>query len=249
MERPPYLSLLSWRPYSFFPSPAAITNPHRSRIRPPPPITHRSTSEPSATTIPAPRPSSPSFDDTSGPPVFTETGLASWYGPNYNRRAAADGTVYDQDGMTAAHRTLPMGTTVRVTNLTTGQQVYVRITDRGPFAPGRILDLSEGAAKAINLYRAGVGKVRIEAFAHTSADPPGRWCVQTGPFTKEHDARDLKSALIDRYKGAKVAEFQGPTGFWVRIDPAGHARTEALAMQDWIGNPDPSAAPYLVRID
>ena len=218
---------------------------HRS----PPPITHRTTSEPAATTIPAPRPSGPAFDDTNGPPIYTETGLASWYGPNYNRRAAADGTVYDQDGMTAAHRTLPMGSTVRVTNLATGQQVYVRITDRGPFAPGRILDLSEGAAKAINLYRAGVGKVRIEAFAHTSADPPGRWCVQTGPFTKEHDARDLKSALLDRYRTAKVAEFQGPTGFWVRIDPADHARADALAIQDWIGNPDPYAAPYLVRID
>ena len=151
--------------------------------------------------------------------------------------------------MTAAHRTLPMGSTVRVTNLATGQQVYVRITDRGPFAPGRILDLSEGAAKAINLYRAGVGKVRIEAFPHTSADPPGRWCVQTGPFTKEHDARDLKTALLDRYRTAKVAEFQGPTGFWVRIDPADHARADALAIQDWIGNPDPYAAPYLVRID
>ncbi|HXS11861.1 MAG TPA: SPOR domain-containing protein, partial [Acidobacteriaceae bacterium] len=88
-----------------------------------------------------------------------------------------------------------------------------------------------------------------EAFAHASADPPGHWCVQTGPFTKEHDARDLKTALIDRYRTAKVAEFQGPTGFWVRIDPAGHARSEALAMQDWIGNPDPNAAPYLVRID
>ena len=210
----------------------------------PPPITHRNTP-------PAPsRPSAPhSLDDTSGPPIYTETGLASWYGPNYNRRAAADGTVYDQDGMTAAHRTLPMGSTVLVTNLATGQQVYVRITDRGPFARGRILDLSVGAAKAIGLYRAGVGKVRIEAFAHASADPPGHWCVQTGPFTKEHDARDLKTALIDRYRTAKVAEFQGPTGFWVRIDPAGHARSEALAMQDWIGNPDPNAAPYLVRID
>jgi rare lipoprotein A len=218
--------------------------------RAPPPITHRSsTSEPPAATIPAPRPSGPAFDDTTGPPIYTETGLASWYGPNYNRRAAADGTVYDQDGMTAAHRTLPMGSTVRVTNLATGQQVYVRITDRGPFAPGRILDLSEGAAKAIGLYRAGVGKVRVEAFAHTSADPPGHWCVQTGPFTKEHDARDLKTALLDRYRTAKIAEFQGPTGFWVRIDPAGHARSDALAIQDWIGNPDPYAAPYLVRID
>jgi rare lipoprotein A len=217
----------------------------------PPPITRRSTSQPSANppVTPAPRPTSPTFDDTSGPPISTETGLASWYGPNYNRRAAADGTVYDQDGMTAAHRTLPMGSTVRVTNLTTGQQAYVRITDRGPFAPGRILDLSVGAAKAVGVYRAGVARVRVEAFAHTSADPPGHWCVQTGPFTKEHDARDLKTALIDRYRTAKVAEFQGPTGFWVRIDPADHARANALAIQDWIGNPDPQAFPYLVRID
>jgi len=151
--------------------------------------------------------------------------------------------------MTAAHRTLPFDTWVRVYDMDTSKTTEVRITDRGPFAPGRILDLSVGAAKAIGLYRAGVGRVRVEAFAHTSADPPGRWCVQTGPFTKEHDARDLKNALIDRYRTAKVAEFQGPTGFWVRIDPADHARNEALAMQDWIGNPDPHAEPYLVRID
>ena len=229
--------------------------PPRVAHHAPPPITRPNSSQPpsssseTATITPAPRPNGPAFDDTSGPPIYTEVGIASWYGPNYNRRAAADGTVYDQDGMTAAHRTLPLGTTVRVTNLATGQQAYVRITDRGPFAKGRILDLSVGAAKAIGLYRAGLGKVRVEAFAHTSADPPGRWCVQTGPFTKEHDARDLKAALLDRYKGAKVAEFQGPTGFWVRIDPADHARADALAIQDWIGDPDPTAAPYLVRID
>jgi rare lipoprotein A len=189
------------------------------------------------------------MDDVSGPPIYTEVGTASWYGPSFNHRAAADGSTYDQDGLTAAHRTLPMGSTVRVTNLATGEQVYVRITDRGPFVPGRILDLSEGAAKAIGLYRMGIGRVRVEAFAHTSADPPGHWCVQTGPFLKEHDARDLKQALIDRYRSARVAEFQGPTGFWVRVDPAGHLRSEATAMLDWIGNPDPHAVPYLVRID
>jgi rare lipoprotein A len=125
----------------------------------------------------------------------------------------------------------------------------VRITDRGPFAPGRIIDLSEAAAKAISLYRAGIGKVRVEAFAHTSADPPGRWAVQTGPFAAERDALDLKNALAERYRGARVSEFPGPTGFWVRIDPADHARTDALAILDWIGNPDPHAEPYLVRID
>ncbi len=210
----------------------------------PPPVRYP---EPATPTRPATPP--PGLDDITGPPVYTEVGLASWYGPTFNRRAAADGSVYDQDGLTAAHRTLPMGSTVRVTNLATGQQVYVRITDRGPFVRGRILDLSMGAAKAIGLYRAGVGRVRIEAFRHVSADPPGRWCVQTGPFVKERDATDLKEALLKRYRGARVAEFAGPTGFWVRIDPADHARTDALEIQDWIGDPDPSAVPYLVRID
>jgi rare lipoprotein A len=218
--------------------------------QPPPPLTgHRRPLSPADVPPTSTTPPPGFYDDTTGPPVYTETGLASWYGPNYNRHAAADGTIYDQDGLTAAHRTLPLGTTVRVTNLATGQQVLVRITDRGPFAPGRIIDLSMGAAKAISLYRAGIGKVRIEAFAHTSADPPGRWAVQTGPFTVEHDAMDLKNALIERYRGARVSEFPGPTGFWVRIDPADHAREDALAIQDWIGNPDPHAAPYLVRID
>jgi rare lipoprotein A len=222
--------------------------------QPPPPTYNkgyhrRSVRPPDLSAGPATAPPPGFFDDTSGPPVLTETGLASWYGPNYNRHAAADGTTYDQDAMTAAHRTLPLGTTARVTNIATGQQILVRITDRGPFAPGRILDLSMGAAKAVGLYRAGVGQVRVEAFAHVSADPPGRWCVQTGPFTAERDALDLKKALIERYAGAKVAEFAGPTGFWVRIDPADHARLQALSIQDWIGQPDPQAAPYLVRID
>ena len=189
------------------------------------------------------------FDSTSGAPVFTETGIASWYGPKYNHHAAADGTVFDQDAPTGAHRTLPLGTTVRVTNLATGQQTLVRITDRGPFAPGRVLDLSEGAAKAVGIYRAGVAEVRVEAYAHVSADPPGKWAVQTGPFLTERDALDLKDALIERYRGAKVAEFQGPTGFWVRIDPALHARADAEAMQDWIGHPDAQSNAYLVRID
>lgn len=188
-------------------------------------------------------------DEMRGKPVFTETGTASWYGPNYNHKAAADGTIYDQDGMTAAHRTLPLGTTARVTNLATGDQVVVRITDRGPFAPGRVLDLSLGAAKAVGIYRAGVAKVRVEAWAHPNADPAGKWCVQTGAFKAEQDALDLKAALAARYRGARVMEFAGPTGFWVRVDPAAHGKAEAMAMMDWIGAPDASAAPYLVRLD
>lgn len=219
--------------------------PPRTAHQAPPPVYSPHRTEPANPN----RPPSPGLDDTTGPPVYTEVGLASWYGPSFNHRAAADGSIYDQDGLTAAHRTLPMGSTVRVTNLATGQQVYVRITDRGPFVRGRILDLSVGAAKAVGVYRAGVARVRIEAFAHHSADPPGRWCVQTGAFAKEHDARDLKEALMKRYPGARVAEFQGPTGFWIRIDPVSHTHTAALEIQDWIGDPDPKAVPYLVRID
>jgi rare lipoprotein A len=189
------------------------------------------------------------FDDTKGKPVFTEVGTASWYGTIYHHHAAADGTIFDQNEMTAAHRTLPMGSTVRVTNLATGQQVLVRITDRGPFAPGRVLDLSMGAAKAVGIYRAGVAQVRVEAFAHVSSDPAGRWCVQTGAFKSEDDALALKAGLLKRYSTAKVIEFSGPTGFWVRIDPAQHSKAQASEIADWIGTPDPAALPYLVRLD
>jgi rare lipoprotein A len=189
------------------------------------------------------------FDDTRGRPVFTETGTASWYGPNFHHHAAADGSTFDQNAMTAAHRTLPLGSTVRVTNLATGEQVLVRITDRGPFVPGRVIDLSMGAAKACGVYRAGVAKVRLEAYAHASADPAGKWAVQTGAFKAEQDALDLKAALIERYKGARVIEFAGPTGYWVRIDPAQHDRAQAEATLDWIGTPDAQALPYLVRLN
>jgi len=189
------------------------------------------------------------FDEAKGRPVFTETGIASWYGTVYHKRAAADGTTFDQNEMTAAHRTLPMGSTVRVTNLATGQQVLVRITDRGPFSPGRVLDLSMGAAKAIGVYRMGVAQVKIEAFAHTTADPAGKWCVQTGGFKSQDDALALKAKLLRRYSTAKVIEFAGPTGYWVRIDPPTRSKTQASEIAEWIGEPKPATLPYVVRLD
>ncbi|QMV18533.1 septal ring lytic transglycosylase RlpA family protein [Granulicella sp. 5B5] len=217
----------------------------RATYQPPPPPVY----EPGRTDYSHPKAAPGFYDSTSVRPVYTETGLASWYGPNYHHHAAADGTTYNQNGLTAAHRTLPLGTTVRVTNLANGEQVLVRITDRGPFAPDRILDLSKGAAEAIGGVRAGIIKVKIEAFPHESLDPAGRWAVQTGAFKTEQDAMDLKSALLQRYRGARVTEFAGPTGYWVRIDPADHARMQAEAVVDWIGKPFPYALPYLVRID
>jgi rare lipoprotein A len=179
-----------------------------------------------------------------GKPISTEIGLASWYGP-YNNRRAADGSVFDGMSMTAAHRTLPMGTTVRVTNLTTNQSVLVRITDRGPFVPGRTLDLSIAAAKEIGVYKMGIAKVKVEAFPKPGADPEGRWCVQIGAFIDAADAVQLKNDLLSRYKTAKVIEFAGPTGHWVRINPAVPDRATAAKIADAIHVPD--AEPYVVR--
>jgi rare lipoprotein A len=205
----------------------------QSSVRPKPPTDTHNDREPA----PAPE----------GRPEFVETGMASWYGPSGHR--AADGSPYDGTGMTAAHKTLPLGSVVRVTNLANGESVMVRITDRGPFSHGRVLDLSESAAKKIDLYRMGVAQVRIEAFTKSTPAVEAKWCVQTGAFPTEQDALDLKSALARRYVGSKVIEFASATGYWVRIDPARHDRTEATAIKEWIGTPLPQVVPYLVRVN
>ncbi len=237
---------------------AAATGCHKNppvAYTPPPPLASaparspgRATSPNAADRIPAPvvRPPAPAIaSEARGKPVLTEVGLASWYGPPYAGRKGADGAVFDGNAMTAAHRTLPLGTTVRVTNLETEQSVVVKITDRGPFVQGRMLDLSLAAAKAIGVYRTGTAKVRVEAFAHPAADPEGRWCVQIGAFLDPDEAVQLKNDLMQRYHTAKVIEFAGPTGYWVRINPAQPDKTTASRIADSIHIPD--ADPYLVR--
>jgi len=92
----------------------------------------------------------------------TESGLASWYGHPYHGRPAANGEIYDMEKLTAAHRTLPFETWVHVTNLSNDKSVDVRITDRGPFVEGRIIDLSHAAARAIDLIGPGVTRVRVK---------------------------------------------------------------------------------------
>ena len=187
-----------------------------------------------------------------GKPVSSEVGLASWYGPPYTNRKAADGSIYDQNAMTAAHRTLPMGSIVRVTNLTNNQSVLVRITDRGPFIDGRIIDLSLAAAKAVDIYRPGTAKVRVEAYTppeRAGVDPAGRWCVQIGAFPDQTEAIRLKNDLMHRYGTAKVIEFAGPTGHWVRINPKNGDRMTAGQIADSIHVPDPGAQPYIVRLN
>ena len=203
-----------------------------------------------APAAPAPIPSlsaDEQFVDTHNP-VYTETGVASWYGPPYHNRVGANGLVYDQNGVSAAHRTLPMGSLIRVTNVKTGQSAVMRVTDRGPFVAGRILDLSIGAAKAVGLWRAGTGEVRIDVFSTPKPmDEGGRWCVQIGAFLHQGSALHLQSALEREYRSANVIEFQGPTGYWVRIRPENDDRTVATRIARTLQPAEGQA--WLVRLD
>ena len=98
-------------------------------------------------------------------PTFSEEGLASWYGADHDGHVTASGEIFDMQAMTAAHRSLSFNTIVRVTNLKNGRMVKVRINDRGPYAKGRIIDLSAKAARGLGIADGGTVRVRIERFA------------------------------------------------------------------------------------
>ncbi len=111
----------------------------------------------------------------------TETGIASWYGPEYNGRRAASGEIFDQEKLTAAHKKLPFQTWVEVTNLENGKRVDVRITDRGPFVEGRIIDLSLAAARDIDMVRAGIVRVRLKVIAPPAGAPAATTALVPAP--------------------------------------------------------------------
>ena len=181
-------------------------------------------------------------------PIETLHGMASWYGPQYNHHRAANGQVYDQNAVTAAHRTLPLNTLVRVTNEKTGQSALMYITDRGPFVPGRILDLSRAAARKTGVYLAGVAPVRIDVLrAPESLTEGGRWAVQIGAFAHTGKALRLKRNLLHHYPDAQVIDFAGPTGHWVRIRPAGEGRAAAESILRHTHPAEGTA--YLVRLN
>src|SRR3546814_270792 len=94
--------------------------------------------------------------------TYDESGIASWYGPGFHGKLTANGEVYDQDAMTAAHRTLPMPSLVQVTNLENGHSVRVRVNDRGPYAHGRIIDMSKRSAELLGFTNQGTAKVRVQ---------------------------------------------------------------------------------------
>jgi rare lipoprotein A len=146
----------------------------------------------------------------------TETGVASWYGPPYHGRMAASGEIYDMEQRTAAHRTLPFETWVRVTNLSNQKQVDVRIVDRGPFVDGRIIDLSLAAARDIDMVRSGTARVRLKVIAPAKA--PGLdalksgYAVQAGVFSDRGRAEALRGVL--HTDAVRIVETSGDRRLW-----------------------------------
>jgi rare lipoprotein A len=153
-----------------------------------------------------------------------ETGIASWYGPPYHGRRAASGEIYDMEKLTAAHRTLPFNTWVEVTNLTNGKKVRVRITDRGPFVGGRIVDLSRAAAREIDMIGPGIAKVRLEVISppgnppgNPPANPPaaaGLYAVQVGAYLNRDGAERMQKTAQRRYQECRLVRRDGATVLW-----------------------------------
>ena len=151
--------------------------------------------------------------------------------------------------MTAAHRTLPLGSVVRVTNPKTGHTALVRITDRGPFIPGRIIDLSLAAAHKLDVWQPGTAEVRVELMqSGASLGSPGKWAVQIGGFPDQEVATKLADHLTRRYHTAKVLRFASPAGDWwirVRVLDDDQGRAQKLAAE----TSTPEGAVFIVRLD
>lgn len=181
-------------------------------------------------------------------PIESEEGYATWYTAPYKGRRAANGQVFSDRALTAAHRTLPMGSLIVVTNLKTGQASAMRITDRGPFVEGRILDLTIASAKATGVYRMGLARVRVDVYETPKPiDRGGRWCVQIGAFHSHRKANKLKEKLLRQYPDANVIEFPGEDSYWVRIRPAGDNREQAESIAARLRPAEGEA--FLTRLD
>ena len=168
---------------------------------------------------------------------FREAGMASWYGPGFHGRKTSSGEVFDMHGFTAAHRTMPFGTYLKVTDRENGRWVRVKVNDRGPFIRGRILDLSYGAAKALDMIGTGTAAVEIhvvgreEDLARVVRNKgTERYTVQVGAFVRKENALNLKQSLERRYQPVYIVIFDTPDRNYYRVR-VGNLSTEKLADQ------------------
>jgi rare lipoprotein A len=176
----------------------------------------------------------------------TQTGIASWYGPGFHGQPTASGTIYNQYELTAAHPTLPLGTRVIVTNLNNGSSVEVAINDRGPFAKGRIIDLSHAAADTIGMIAPGTAPVRVEVVdagphkiqtIRESLD----YTLQLGSFAELQNARLLRDQLAQSFSDVAVVPLYMKETIYYRVQVgtfSNRAAAEAQAQRlAWLGLP------------
>jgi len=160
-----------------------------------------------------------------------QTGLASWYGPGFHGRDTSSREIYNMYELTAAHRTLPFGTWVVVTNLDNGRSVRVKINDRGPFVKGRIIDLSLAAARVLGMVGPGVIPVRIDVLPEIS--PPlhlPEYSVQVGSFTQEQNAVELLHRLKPSYPYVYITRFSTANQVYFRVRIRAGDQELALAL-------------------
>ena len=159
---------------------------------------------------------------------FQQRGIASWYGEKFHGKKTSNGEIYDMYAVTAAHKTLPLGTYVHVRNLDNGNEIMVRINDRGPFVQGRIIDLSYTAAKKIGITTSGTAPVVIIALDANNRQPlnnknesvdyyKGNFTFQIGAFGDKQNALRLKEKLDQTYKNAHVSEYDNGQEILYRV--------------------------------
>ncbi|HEY2014550.1 MAG TPA: septal ring lytic transglycosylase RlpA family protein [Bryobacteraceae bacterium] len=185
---------------------------------------------------------------------YTETGLASWYGHPYHGRQAANGEIYDMEKLTAAHRTLPFNTWVRVENLGNSKTVEVRITDRGPFVDGRIIDLSHRAAQDISMIGPGVAQVRMTVIQTPQSGPetaasPALYAVQVGVFRDRRNAEKVRSDMAARYGAARIVPREGSPMMWRVLVGSEPTEDGATALSERIRRESFEKSAFVVRLD
>jgi rare lipoprotein A len=165
---------------------------------------------------PSPSARSPKTPSAIAPGSYTEEGNASWYGKPFNGRRASNGETYDMYKLTAAHRTLPFDTMVRVTNLNNGKSTTVRIIDRGPFVDNRVIDLSLAAAREIDSVGPGVVPVRLEVIGDVDVTG-GFFTVQVGAFHERSNAERLRDRLSLTYTPIFIQQYSSSEGTFYRL--------------------------------
>jgi rare lipoprotein A len=205
----------------------------------PPPAAPAALPESAPAPVPGAAPTRPPAAQSAQPPptrsapfvpgIFVEEGTASWYGIPFNGRRAANGEIFDMNSLVAAHRTLPFGSILRVTNLNNGRDVQVRVIDRGPFVGDRILDLARAAAVSLDMIGTGTARVRIELLSGPNPSV-GEFTVQVGAFADRANAERLRERLLAHYQPIFIQDYDAPAGHFYRVR-VGRVATPDAAQQ------------------